>query len=153
MAQVKVPAFDAHAVLDDIINVFIDHNLTIKAVKSLFHDHDTFSLMMNRLFCSPPSHTIKKNELYHGLILFLKDHYPGCIQMIYEREKNPDYDSPDLIVPYTIYDEYISWAQEKNLRAYNRYRFYEVLPAMGLQRRTKTDPALADITQGPSGSG
>jgi len=141
-----------HAVIDDIIGVFIDHDLTIKEAKDLISDQATFSRMMHRVFCSPPLHPIKKDELYHGLILFLRENYPGCSKFIYERQNNSERTAPDQTIPQRMYDEYISWAKDHGLLAYNRYRFYEVLSAMGLRRRTVPDSALVGGAQGPSGS-
>lgn len=113
-----------HAIIDDIIHVLIDHNLTVYEAREFFREPDIFTALIRRLV-NPE--TNPSGRVPH-IREFLTDCYPHHLKFV-------DLHSLRLYPAQrrAMYDDYRLWCRHKDMIPRARRDFYRGLFAAGFQ--------------------
>lgn len=132
--------------LHDLIDIFIEHNFTVKEAQIFLQSPDILSDMMQQ-FMAPqvakdmwPGKVLIKEILTCGwpphVLTFIKERYPTygfLLDCINHRETDRIYISP--MQRREIYDQYNHWSAKQSMRPLSRDRFYETLQSLNFRIR------------------
>ena len=140
--------------LDDLVNILIEHDFTVKEAQIFLQSSDILSAMMHQ-FMARDADLAKLRKVTHSpehVLGFIKEECPTyafLLDSIDHREIEKIFFT--LMQRREIYDRYKIWCGEKSMRPLNRVPFYETLQSLKFRLHLEKPHGLHEKDQGCSG--